>query len=454
MYQSSEQFLLGRIDYERLQKMPYSTRDMSLGRMRRLMELLEDPHLKSPVIHVAGTKGKGSTVALLSSVFVAQGLRCGSYTSPHLHFVEERFRLNSEPCEPEVLAQIVDCVRDPVAEMDANFPEGGPTYFELATAIAFLFFIREKVDVAILEVGLGGRLDSTNVCMPLVSVITSISFDHTKQLGNTLGKIAGEKAGIIKPGVPVVSGAMAPEAAAVIAERAAENGARLVQRGVDFDYQNYRPGEASTMSLVDLVSMKDGVVPELQNLSLGLAGEHQAANAAVAAATFALLPRELPVSNAAIRSGFQQAACDARVEIVSTDPTIIVDAAHNVASVEALVRVLQSTYANRRRLLLLGATKGKDVPGMLRLLLPEFERVVCARYENNPRGYAENKLASLAIEIADELNLPVRDAISSLPTPSAALQKVRQTCNSGDIICVTGSFFIAAEIRELLRAVS
>ena len=455
-YQSAEQFLLHRIDYERVPKMPYTSRDMNLGRMRRLMELLDDPHLKSPIIHIAGTKGKGSTVAMLASVFAADGLTCGSYTSPHLHFVEERFCINNEPCDPEVLAEIVDSTREPVAEMDANDPDGGPTYFELATAIAFLFFIREKVDVALLEVGLGGRLDSTNVCVPLVSVITSISFDHTKQLGNTLGKIAGEKAGIIKPGVPVVSGAVESEATTVIAAKAAENGSQLLQRGVDFDYRSYRPATGSAMSHVDFVSIGERESAELNDVAMGMTGEHQAANAAVAVATLSMLPNdELCVSEDSIRRGLKTATCNARVEVVSTDPTIIVDAAHNVASIDALIRVLKTTWSPRRRRLLLGTTKGKDVPGMLRLLLPAFDEVVCARYENNPRGWSEDKLAALATEIADELRLPIRNAISSQSTPANALRVVREKCDSEDLICVTGSFFIAAEIRELLdRALS
>ena len=451
-YRSALDFLFERIDYERVPKMPYTNRDLHLGRIRQLLALLGDPHLQTKIIHIAGTKGKGSTTALLGAIFGEAGLRCGSYTSPHLHFIEERFCLNNVPCSPATLIELLTPVREAARRMDSDDPLGSPTYFEIATAIAFLFFVQQQVDIAVLEVGLGGRLDSTNVCQPLVSLITSISFDHTKQLGNTLAKIAGEKAGIIKPRIPVVSGATHPEARAVIENVAREQGSPLWQLGVDFDVADYRPPSGGQVHGSCQFRADASIeLPALEKVSLGLPGEHQAANAAVALAALMRLPSELRPDATAIHAGLANARCPARIEVVLEDPKTIVDSAHNVASVSALVAYLKDAYPDRRRTLLLATTKGKDVKGMLAVLLPAFAQVICTRYENNPRGNEAEQLCELATTTADAMQLPVANSITYRATPAEAWQATLQSCEPDDLICVTGSFFIAAEIRELLR---
>ena len=333
-----------------------------------------------------------------------------------------------------------------------NFPVVAQPTSKITTAIACQFFLDQAVDIAILEVGLGGRLDSTNVCEPLVSVITSISFDHTKQLGNTLDKIASEKAGIIKPNVPAISGAMHVDARDAIEKIALEKRSPLLQLGIDFSHENYlSPTSEHTLGTADIhrVDRRNSV---LRSINLGLLGEHQAANASVALATLDSLPPKLHPDEKAIRAGFESARCPARIEIISHAPTTIVDAAHNVASVEALVHVLQASFPNRRRRLLLGTTKGKDVVGMLRILLPAFDEVICARYENNPRGYRADQLCALAKKTSDDLGLQITDAIKYRNSPEDAWQAVRQASQPSDLICVTGSFFIAAEVRELLQS--
>lgn len=446
-YQKALGFLFDRINHELATRMPYSRRDLNISRMRRLLELLGDPHRKSKVIHIAGTKGKGSTAAFLTAAFVAAGKRCGSYTSPHLQHIEERFCIDGKPCSPETLIELIELARPAVVEMDDNYEGGGPTYFEIATAIAFQLFVQTKVDVAILEVGLGGRLDSTNVCHPMISAITSISFDHMKQLGNTLAEIAGEKAGIIKSGIPVISGVVNDEAKFVIVAKSAERNSALLQRGVDFGFENYRPSKDEyLLCQADLMGL-DG--SKLEAVELGLPGEHQAANASVALAVLQSLPGDLQPDDEAIRQGFSAVRCLARIEIIGHRPTTIVDAAHNVASAKALVDVLQSTFVTRRRHLLLGATRGKDVVGMLRLLLPQFEHVVCARYENNPRGYDAEALCKLAEETKKELGLNNVNSITHYESPEHAWRKIRELSDPSDLICVTGSFFIASEVRQL-----
>lgn len=451
-YRSALDFLFERIDYERVPKMPYTNRDLHLGRVRKLLSLLGDPHLQTKIIHIAGTKGKGSTTAILSAIFGASGLRCGSYTSPHLHFIEERFCLNNVPCSPATLLELLAPVREAAERMDADDALGGPTYFEIATAIAFLFFVQQQVDIAVLEVGLGGRLDSTNVCQPLVSLITSISFDHTKQLGNTLGKIAREKAGIIKPGIPVVSGATHPEARAVIENVAREQGSSIWQLGVDFDVADYRPPSDDQVHGRFSIRAKESIkLPVWENIGLGLPGEHQAANAAVALAALMHLPADLQPNLNSIQTGLAGVQCPARIEMVLNEPRTIVDSAHNVASIKALVTHLKDAFPDRRRTLLLATTKGKDVRGMLAILLPAFDRVICTQYQNNPRGNDARQLCNLARTIATEMQLPVANAITFQASPAEAWRATLQLTEPHDLICVTGSFFIAGEIRELLR---
>ena len=468
-YLSASEFMLGRIDYERAPKMPYSRRHMNLARMAQLLQLLGNPQDGMKLIHVAGTKGKGSTCAFLCSALASAGYSCGSYTSPHLRFIEERYHFGQLSCMPLEFAAAVESIRPGVEAMDRD-EETRPTYFEIATAAAFLLFRSRQVDVGVLEVGLGGRLDSTNICHPLVAVITSISFDHTKQLGNTLGAIAGEKAGIIKPGIPVVSGATQVEAREKIESIAQQNQSPLIQLDRDFKYTNYRwpdlsglrqdSDNASTSPLddssescwarVDLECTIGDRTTTISDLPLGLVGEHQAANAAVAVATLQAVADDLPISEPELKTGFRTARCEGRIEIVRTEPLCIIDAAHNVASAKALAQTIQRELGERRRLLLLATTLGKDVKGMLQVLLPLFDVVVCTRYAKNPRSWDESKLQRLAQTVADAADLTCAHHITSYASPIAAWTAIRSMATATDLICATGSFFIAGEVRDIL----
>jgi dihydrofolate synthase/folylpolyglutamate synthase len=239
-YDDALALLWERIDYERASGIVYGESEYKLDRMRELLARLGDPQSSAPIIHVAGTKGKGSTAAMIAAVLSAAGYRTGLFSSPHLTRVEERMAIDGQPCPEGEFVELARRLRPIVAEMDAlaaRTPgEVGPTYFELTTALALLHFAAQKVDAMVLEVGMGGRLDSTNVCASTVAVITSISFDHTRQLGHTLALIAREKAGIIKPGVPVVSGVIADEPRNVIEEVSRRQRSPIVQLGRDFDF--------------------------------------------------------------------------------------------------------------------------------------------------------------------------------------------------------------------------
>jgi len=456
---SALRFLFGRIDYERLQSMPYHERHLKLDRMRRLLHGLGDPHLKVPAVHIAGTKGKGSTAVMIASVLSAAGYRTGLYTSPHLERLEERIVIDGRELNEAELAGLVARARPVVEAMDreaqANEPQDiGPTYFELTTALAMLHFAEQGADAAVLEVGLGGRLDSTNVCEPAVSVITSISRDHCRQLGESLDEIAREKAGIIRPGVPVVSGAIQPEARAAIRAVAELQGAPLSELGVDFHF-NYQPPR--DLQLADRPGRLDywwgrSLGPKRAawhagcfGLELWLSGRHQAANAAVGLAVLAeLVGRGWHIPEAAVRRGLAAARCAGRVEVVTRRPTVVVDTAHNAASVESLLAVLDESFRARRRLLLMAGTKEKDLREMLELLLPAFDQAVFTRYKSNPRAVEPDELVRLAREITGRI-YPVQ------PDPAAAWQQVRALAGPDDLICVAGSFFLAGEIRGLLR---
>jgi dihydrofolate synthase/folylpolyglutamate synthase len=445
-------FLFGRIDYERMAAVPYRKQEFKLDRMRELVRRLGDPHQDMPVVHIAGTKGKGSTAVMIAGVLAAAGYRIGLFTSPHLERIEERIAVDGRQCPSDDFAALIERIRPEVGAMDreaadAGNDEIGPTYFELTTAAALLHFQRSEVDVAVLEVGLGGRLDSTNICMPQVSVITSISFDHTRQLGNTLDSIAREKAGIVKPGVPVISGVAEEEPREAIREICRERGCRVVELGVDFHF-DYRPPRAldrsAVMGRLDWRFARGGRAASYLDIELGMLGHHQAANAAVALAALDELARDgWSISEAAVRKGLAEAVAPARAELLTRRPAIVVDAAHNLASVDALLATLDECFSPLRRLLIFATTQEKDIQGMVQRAVERFDRVIFTRYTSNPRSVPPEELAALAQQLTGQ-------TATVCAEPSDAWDEISRLAHPDDLVCVTGSFFIAAEIRRII----
>lgn len=458
-------YLLGRINFEREPMPPYGQRQLKLDRMRQLLTRLGNPDAGLPIVHVAGTKGKGSTSALVGSILHAAGYEVGLFSSPHLERIEERFAINGQPCSADELVSLVDQLKPVVKAMDEEAArtadsELSPTYFELTTAIALMYFAQRRVDAAVLEVGLGGRLDSTNVCQPAVTVITSISFDHTKQLGNTLAKIAGEKAGIIKPGVPVLCGPLQDEPRQVIADIAKQHGCRMFEAGRDFRHNYHPPMELDSQATAGRLDFTGRFVDEeveLTDLPLKLLGEHQAANAALAVSTCIELRRQgWSISTDAIRQGLAELALPARIELLGRQPTVVVDVAHNVASAQALVDVLSTSFTAAERILVLATSKDKDVPGIVRVLLPHFDRILATEYQNNPRAVPSEQLCEIiaAETNSEDLSAPpqVEAYANALDAWNRARQLADQAKEKQPLICVTGSFFIAAELRPILTA--
>ena len=448
-YQERLAYLSGRLNYE-TQGMPRIPAELRLGRMRRLLRALGDPHEGMKIVHVAGTKGKGSTASMISASLSAAGFRTGLYASPHLHRLEERFRIDGRMISESELVGLVDEIREAVERVDRDdlhHLQRGSTFFEITTAMGLLHFARQRADAVVLEVGLGGRLDSTNVVHPSVSVITSIGFDHTRQLGNTLAAIAGEKAGIIKRDRPTVSGVREPEPRDVIRDVAKLRRSPIREVEVDYRYTFHPPVPPLDRPTPGTVSVSTWKT-DWGTLTLPLLGSHQASNAALALAALDALAEVEPgltVSRDAVVAGFSKLNWPARVEVFGESPWIVIDGAHNVASAVALEETLRECFPKVPRTLVFGTTKDKDLPGQLRALLPSFDRLIVTRYVENPRSVPPEDIARAIREIDG------RDATLA-SDPEEALAVARRVTSPAAMICVTGSLFLAAETRALLLA--
>ena len=450
-YQASLDYLYGRLNFERTGMPRGGSGELKLGRMRRLLRRLGDPQDALRIVHVGGTKGKGSTAAMIAAALTASGVRTGLFCSPHLHRLEERFTVDGRAATAAELVALTAAVRPAVDALDDRHAGGqsrrGPTFFEVTAAMGLLHFARRRAGAVVLEVGMGGRLDSTNVVRPLLAVLTTISFDHTRQLGSTLGAIAGEKAGILKRGRPAVSGVRGEEARAVIARVARQRRGELRQIDRDFRYA-YRPPAAPVMRPTPGSVAVRTWRSEWGPLDLPLLGAHQAHNAAVAlAALDALAEQGLAVGVDAVRRGFAGLTWPARVEVLGREPWLVVDGAHNVASAEALAEALRACFPPAPRTLVFGTSREKDLIGQLRALLPLFDAVVATRYVENPRAVPPEDVAAAVSALADR---PAPVAVAIADDPARALREARRLTPPEGLICVTGSLFLAAEARALL----
>ena len=432
-YDEAIAFWFGRINYE---VRSARTEDLKLERMRALLHLLGDPHDRLRIVHITGTKGKGSTAAMLASILRAAGYRVGLFTSPHLYHVEERVQVDGEPITQRELAariaEIAPAVRT-LEEAGSRWP--APTFFEIGTALGFLHFCYRRVDIAIVEVGLGGRFDSTNVCRPLVSVITSIGLDHTAQLGDTLEAIAFQKAGIIKRGVPVVSGVIEPGPRDRIRCVAAELGVTLHECDREFGW-NYRQDASGPLVQVATPRADYGW------MHLGLLGAHQAHNAALAVATVEFLrDAGFTISQPALTTGLARLNWPARIEVLSREPVVILDTAHNVPSALALVETLRESFPSvQRKAVVFAVSSDKHYAEILQILAGYFDHFHLTKYGNNPRCVAPEKLAEVLTSVMPMASLTIHS--NSGDAWQAALAAAR----SSDLVCATGSVFLAGEL--------
>jgi dihydrofolate synthase / folylpolyglutamate synthase len=455
-YDEAIRFWFERVNYEQRSPQPS---DLKLDRMRALLERLGNPHEALRVVHIAGSKGKGSTSAMLAAVARLAGYRTGLFTSPHLCTTEERIQVDGIPISHDELASLMASIQPCVLALERGRPQGtaGVTFFEIATALGFLHFTRRRVELAVLEVGLGGRFDSTNVCLPALTIITSISHDHTELLGNTLAKIAGEKAGIVKRGRPTLSGVRALEARAVIQEVCRCQVAPLRELDLHFHYR-HTPGEVTAdgtrLPRVQITTSRR----QWPEMELSLLGDHQAANATLVVAAVEELRRQgMHIGDAAVAAGLANVRWPARLEVVGRRPLVILDCAHNVASIQALIDTLHASFPSLyspsggangsaragRRHLVFACSSDKDLPGILQLLAPHFSHAYLTRYGQSQRSVAPEHLLELWGRTSPQ-------PATVHATATQAWQAARQAARQDDLICVTGSVFLAGELRAQL----
>ena len=424
--------------------------ELRLSRMRRLLRRLGDPHLGLRIIHVAGTKGKGSTAAMLAAALSASGVRTGLYCSPHLHRLEERFTIDGKPASAAELVELVDECREAVEQLEQDDPrhgERGSTFFEITTAMGLLHFARRGVGAVVLEVGMGGRLDSTNVVHPVLSIITSISFDHTRQLGNTLASIATEKAGILKRGRPAVSGVRDVEARQAIRRVADSGDARCTSWARISGTKPSRPSRPWSAPPPGSSTARTWRT-DWGTLELAAArappGPQRGGRPGGARSCWPRSSRAWP--SAAMTSSAGSPRCGGRPGSRSSveDPWLVIDGAHNAASAAALAETLRTCFPPARRTLSSAPPATKDLEGQLQALLPCFDDVIATRYVENPRSVPpEDDRRGCIFELTGH-------SVRTTADPAEALELARRSTAADGLICVTGSLFLAAEARAIV----
>lgn len=439
-YEDALRRVMGLADFERSTHSPGHS-SFHLERMSLLMKRLGNAHLAVPTVHIAGTKGKGSTSAMTAAILAAQGYKVGLYTSPHLHSATERIRVNGKPVSQEEFAAVVESIWPVVEEVGKTGGYGGVTTFELMTAMAFTHFRQIEADFQVMEVGLGGRLDSTNIVKPQVCAITSISLDHIATLGDTVAKIAFEKAGIIKDGVPVVVAPQTGEAMAVISDVAGQRAAPLLSVEDRFTWEKRHAdlrGQAFTLS-----------GPESSyELEIPLLGDYQMENAATAVSIAeALRTRGVKLEDSAIVRGIGDVHWPARLQILATPgedgKLVVVDGAHNPYSMERLVEALREHFCYERLFLIFGALSGHSAGGMLRRLVP-LSPLVMATHSRHPRSAASATVAQLAGELG-------MNVVFTSENVGEATRHALAMATEKDLVLGTGSLSVAAEVTEEMQ---
>lgn len=438
-YADALRFLDARVNVERMRPDKLPAQVFKLDRMRALMKSLGSPESSLECVHVAGSKGKGSTVEMIAASLTGCGHAIGVYLSPHVVNVRERIRVGSEMISEAAFARLVTRIWKAAL---AIIPEhGDPTYFEILTAMAFCHFADEAVDLAVIEVGLGGRLDATNVVKPLVSVITAIQMEHADILGDTAGKIAREKAGIIKPGVPCVTIPQAPEVMETLRATAAEVGATLsvVGESVEFSYRLDSTPELGPHARVLLLTPHS----TFEHFAVPLKGEHQALNCGLALAAIDILRQKgIDAPEIKVAAGLAKTVNNARFEQISDRPRIIVDGAHNPESIEGLIRSISIHLRVDSTIIVFGCAADKDVVGMLRQLARGADKVIFTKTGLSARAAEPRELARKFESLSGHM-------AQTAATVAEAIDMGRRAASREDLILVTGSFFVAGEAKKL-----
>lgn len=401
--------------------------NLDLGSVTRLLRRLGEPHTKYPTVHIGGSNGKGSVAAMVSSMLHEAGLTVGLYTSPHITDFRERIRVNHRMISPEELFDFIERIRNEITE--------DVTYFEFATALAFLYFEFCQVDIAVVEVGLGGRLDATNVVEPYISVITNISVEHTAYLGRSLQAIAGEKGGIIKPDGTCLTGAKQPIVRSVLEKICRDSNARLYRAGRDL---RLRKSGDDTFSYY-------GIFNDYHNLSVALVGKHQKENALLALGVLDILTEKGFTINAdAIARGLKNVRWEGRLEVLCKKPLFVIDGAHNPAGAAVLSRSLANDFSYEKLILVVGVLMDKDYRAMLRILARQADVIIVTKPDSE-RALDPQMLSVTARCYTNNLYC--------IENVREALNKAFTLARDGDLICVTGSFYLVGAVKEMMSDV-
>jgi len=434
-YTQAEKFLIGLTDYEISSAVLYNAGNYDLRRMELLLESVGNPHRGRRTVHITGTKGKGSTAAMISSVLTAAKYRTGLFTSPHLHSWRERITLNGRCITKRNFAGIAGSLEPLVRSINSEARFGKLTTFEVLTAMAFLYFAVKNATYQVIEVGMGGRLDATNVVNPDVCIITSISLDHTQILGETLGQITSEKAGIIKPGCTVISAPQARDVEAVIEQKCRESKAPLIQAGKDITWQRTGGGPWGQTFVLS------GVAGDY-DLSIPLLGEYQLENAALAVSALkTLAQRGADINDTDIAKGLRNVKWPARFQILKSSPLVIADGAHNPYSIKLVVQSIGKFFSYQKAVVIFGSSADKDIRGMAQELSGFAHRIILTQ-THHPRAATAGHLEW----IFKEAGVPA----TKEPDPDKAVVDALSKADKEDLILITGSLFLSAEAGTIL----
>ncbi len=432
-------YLLERTDYEKEKRLRYNVSTFNLDRMKKLLSLLGNPHRKIRTVHIAGTKGKGSTATMLARMLEANGYSVGLYTSPHVVDLHERITVNSEMVGRSEMRELLNRVHAPVEKMSKT---DAPTFFEIMTALAFMHFVDKAVDIAVIETGLGGRLDSTNVIKPHVVGITSLSIDHQHQLGECISTIAEEKAGIFKRGVPVITVEQEAAAMRVLKSQAVAVEAPFSVTGndIDFSHRFETSREHGPHTRICLTTPTS----KFEHFRVPLHGKHQAINCGLALAMLDKLKSVgYEIDNEKTSLGLSKVSLAGRMEMILQDPRIMIDGAHNAASIRALIHAIGQNIPYDSMVVIFGCNSDKDVQGMLQMLQYGADKVIFTR-SSSVKAVAPDELAEMYTEICGKMC----QTASSL---GQALQLAKSAVSKEDLICITGSFYLIGQAKTRFK---
>lgn len=440
-------------------------KELGLARMRELLRILGDPHLKYATIHIVGTAGKGSTATILAQILATAGYKTGLHISPHLQVIPERMQINGRFIQIPKLIDVLETIIKPAIERLSSSDFGLPSYYEVFWATTFAYFNQEKVDIAVVEAGLGGTWDGTLVLSPIVGILTNVGLDHTEILGRTVEEIARDKAGVVRKGITIVSGVKQESVKEIVGAKSKEQRAKLLLLGRDFDYKIVKLSDlGTTFHFNDLNHYRT-----IANLELSLVGKHQVENAAIAIAAFIGAEKQLkstlstlgsktPLdSEKVIRTALATVKVPGRLETVQDKPRVILDGAHNPAKMSALVEALPLFPGKTTRIGVVAFKKDKDIRNMLKILLPMLDHLIITEFSVTIyMGKRWSEPAEGILQLVEALERKKNTASKSLPLQYEveldAIKAVRRAlalAEKEDTVLVTGSLYLVGEVREL-----